>query len=152
MGIRLQGMDTCNNIWLTCCALHNWLLEVDGLDGEWEGAIGQLEAEDVIWHVPFAMKHLALGYDPREYDESGLDPGEDRDGHEVVMPMVYGDDRPVTDAESESESESESELVSEENGVQVVRHLSLKYFRCKLIEHFDILFKHHELVWPTHRK
>ena len=64
----------------------------------------------------------------------------------MVMPTVYGDDEPVTAAESESE------LVSEENSVQVVRHLSVKYFRCKLIEHFDILFKRHELVWPTHRK
>jgi hypothetical protein len=94
-------MDTCNNIWLTSCALHNWLLEVDGLDGEWEDAIGKLEAGDVIRHVSFAMQHLSFGYDPREYDESGLGPGEDRDGHEGIMPIV-NDEQPVTDAESES--------------------------------------------------
>jgi hypothetical protein len=34
-GIRLQGVDAVNNIWLTCCALHNWLLEIDGLNAEW---------------------------------------------------------------------------------------------------------------------
>ena len=73
-------MDTCNNIWLTCFALHNWLLEVDGLDGEWKGAIGQREAGDVIRHVQFAMQRLDLRCDPREYDESGLVPGGDRDG------------------------------------------------------------------------
>ncbi len=124
MGIRLQGIETCNNIWLTCCALHNWLLEVNGLDGEWEGAIGQLEARDVIQHVPFAMQHLALGYDPREYDESGLGPGEDRDEHEVVMPTV-NDEQPVTDTESDSESApDENRNNDNENGVRLVRHLS----------------------------
>jgi hypothetical protein len=28
-GIWLQGVEQDNNIWLTCCALHNWLLEID---------------------------------------------------------------------------------------------------------------------------
>ncbi len=36
LGIRIQGVDVVDNIWLTCCALHNWLLEIDGLtDAEW---------------------------------------------------------------------------------------------------------------------
>jgi hypothetical protein len=29
-GIRIQGLDNIDHIWKTCCALHNWLLEVDG--------------------------------------------------------------------------------------------------------------------------
>jgi hypothetical protein len=147
-GIRLQGMETCNNIWLTCCALHNWLLEVDGLDGEWDGAIGQLEVGDVIRHVPFAMQRLALGYDPREYDESGLGPGEDRDDVEVVMAT---DNAEVPVAEAELGHNENNEETESENGARVVRHLSLKYFRYKLIEHFDILFKRQVLVWPAHR-
>ena len=40
-GIRLEGMEVANNIWKTFCALHNWLLETDGLDGEWDGELGQ---------------------------------------------------------------------------------------------------------------
>ena len=29
-GIRLQGVESVDKIWLSCCALHNWLLEIDG--------------------------------------------------------------------------------------------------------------------------
>jgi hypothetical protein len=39
--------------------------------------------------------------------------------------------------------------VDESESVRVVRNLSLNYFRKKLIEHFNILFQHHELVWPS---
>ena len=30
-GIRLHGAEAADNIWCTCCALHNMLLEIDGL-------------------------------------------------------------------------------------------------------------------------
>jgi hypothetical protein len=30
-GVRLHGVDAVNSVWFTCCALHNWLLEIDGL-------------------------------------------------------------------------------------------------------------------------
>jgi hypothetical protein len=36
-GIHLQGVDAVDNIWLTCCVLHNWLLEIDGLNAKWSG-------------------------------------------------------------------------------------------------------------------
>ncbi len=29
-GIRVQGIEAVEKVWLTCCALHNWLLEIDG--------------------------------------------------------------------------------------------------------------------------
>lgn len=29
-GIRLHGQESANRIFMTCCALHNWLLHVDG--------------------------------------------------------------------------------------------------------------------------
>ena len=35
-GIRVHGTEAMDNIWCTCCALHNFLLEVDGLDENWE--------------------------------------------------------------------------------------------------------------------
>jgi hypothetical protein len=30
-GIRVKGVDAADKIWMTCCAIHNMLLEVDGL-------------------------------------------------------------------------------------------------------------------------
>jgi hypothetical protein len=35
--------------------------------------------------------------------------------------------------------------------VRVVRHLSLKFFREHLVEHFDILFEQGKIVWPRSR-
>ena len=32
-----QSIQAVDQIWLTCCALHNWLLKIDGLDAEWTG-------------------------------------------------------------------------------------------------------------------
>jgi len=51
----LEGIEVANNIFKTCCALHNWLLEIDGLDGEWEGMNGQQEASDVLRYAPGAL-------------------------------------------------------------------------------------------------
>lgn len=120
-GIRLEGMEETNNIWKTCCALHNWLLEIDGIDCEWEGEIGQHDANVISRTIPFAMQRLQLGFDPRSYDASGMGPGEDS------IPAV-----------STMETENVGEQIEQDiEGVRIVRHLSLRYFREKLINHFD---------------
>jgi hypothetical protein len=84
-GIRLQGVEVANKIWRTCCALQNMLLEVDGLDGEWEGNIGMLDSNDVINNVPFAIERLNEGWNPQIFDASGLGPGDDRTDCSVAM-------------------------------------------------------------------
>ncbi|MFN9978837.1 MAG: hypothetical protein ACK53Y_02925, partial [bacterium] len=61
-----------NKIWKTCCTLHNWLLEVDGIDGEWTGAICQHDQTDIMQHAPLALQQLQLGFDPRSDDVSGM--------------------------------------------------------------------------------
>lgn len=42
-GIRLHNTEVADNVWLTCCALHNMLLDVDGLAkqemGEWRSIL-----------------------------------------------------------------------------------------------------------------
>jgi hypothetical protein len=40
-------------------------------------------------------------------------------------------------------------LLKQVNGVRVVSKLSLEYFRDKLVDHFDIMFTQHKLVWPS---
>jgi hypothetical protein len=37
--VRNSSVDKVHKVWFTSCALHNWLLEVDGLNGEWKGGI-----------------------------------------------------------------------------------------------------------------
>ena len=45
-GIRLHGFAIVDDIWKTCCALHNVILEDGGLDPDWnEGTQGDWETE-----------------------------------------------------------------------------------------------------------
>ena len=59
-GIKLWGIKNTDKIWLTCCALHNWLLEVDGLAEGWENGVKscwETEPDDPR-DIPFAIKRL----------------------------------------------------------------------------------------------
>jgi hypothetical protein len=87
--VGLQGLEVANNVWKICWALHNWLLDIDGLDGEWDGALGQVGLNEIPPHImPLAMQHLELGFDPRNYDMSGLGPGDEILGFEATMESV----------------------------------------------------------------
>ena len=35
-GIPLHGIEVCDKVWYTCCALHNFLLEEDNLSERWD--------------------------------------------------------------------------------------------------------------------
>ena len=133
MGICLGGIEAVDEVWKTCCALHNWLLEIDGLDGEWDGSIGLHDARDVVRHLPFALQRLREGCDLRLFDTSGLGPGDDRINQQVTMEVINNNDA------------NASALPAND---RTVRYLSLNNFRSKLIDHFDILFKRNRLVWP----
>jgi hypothetical protein len=57
-GIRVHGAATADAIFKTCCAMHNWLLEVDGLDDKCEqrkSSIWQREQQSYITGVRFAL-------------------------------------------------------------------------------------------------
>lgn len=133
--MRLHSTQSVDRVWLTCCALHNWLLEIDGLDkpwdgvnvtSEWESEFGGLEEID----APMAMRNLLSPAQIREYDTS----------------TIGG----VTHDDEDYDDEDVADAVTDE-GVINVRSLSLDYFRSKLIEHFDIKFKQGEIVWPRSR-
>ena len=80
-GIHLEGVDAVDKVWLTCCALHNWLLEIDGLNAEWseisilgssdwEGELGDCDFEGINVRVPWSLAHLSQRLDPRTLDLS----------------------------------------------------------------------------------
>lgn len=82
-GIRLHSLEVVDDIWRTCCALHNFLLEEDGLNSTWEsglnasdylGELGQHDGVDAGRHVPLVF---ARANDPRTYDISGMGTGRD---------------------------------------------------------------------------
>ena len=140
-GVRLHSADAVDRVWKTCCALHNWLLEADGLDNEWEngvsseweGELGEYGDDEFGEFVPAAIANLRNPAERRSYDVSGMSVGNDVN----LSPVV------------QEEVRNENLLGWEDsNGVRIVRKMSLACFRAKLIEHFDILWQRNHLVWP----
>ncbi len=43
-GVRIHGVDSVNNFWFTCCAFHNWLLNVVRFVKEWVGSIHNISS------------------------------------------------------------------------------------------------------------
>jgi hypothetical protein len=149
---------TVSDVWFTCCALHNWLLEVDGLTeewvggvrkvvSEWEGDLGCLNYEGVPVEVPNALTCLSANLDPHNFDSSGLGPGSD----------VMAEKRSFLISEVAKQSDSASRIddrtimMGIANGVDrvwSVRYLLLNVFRQLLVTHFAILFSQNKIVWP----
>ena len=57
-GVRLGSINQCDQVWRTCCALHNRLLFVDELDKGWETGRPMYSHEDVNTETPFAINRL----------------------------------------------------------------------------------------------
>ena len=74
-GIMLHGVDVADSIWLTCCALHNMLLEIDGITGEWDGINGLFDIDTESDSVPFGLTRLTNPSTIRNYDTSGMGHG-----------------------------------------------------------------------------
>ena len=111
-GIRLHATESVDKIWLTCCAFHNMLLEVDGLDEPWDGVkvpksvwidgeFSELEEEE----VPMALQRILPPKEIRQYDISSL--GAYEGG-----------------ADNEDNDEEPSVVGTEDGGAQNVRDLS----------------------------
>jgi hypothetical protein len=141
--VRLHSTQSVDRVWLTCCALHNWLLEIDGLDqtwdgvsataSEWEGEFGELEEVD----APMAIRNLLSPAQIREYDTSTIG---------GMMDVDYEEE------DDDDDDEDMADVLDESgDGVINVRNLSLDYFRSKLVEHFDIKFQRGEINWPQSR-
>ena len=152
-GIRLFGVESADKIWMTCCALHNWLLEVDGLDekwesgvpSEWEGELGDQDDEDIEHYgEPFALQRLHSPAARRQYDTSGIGVGKDG--------IVSVEEECETTNTYSSDSSNEGTVYHESEGtVKEVRKLSLTFFRGRLIEHFDILYRDGKISWPRRK-
>jgi hypothetical protein len=117
-GIRSGSIEHCDKVWLTCCALHNKLLFIDGLHKNWEnGAKSYYEDKTSCVDVPFAIERL-----------NRLHPGEN-----PVQQPTY--DRTIFDKYTVGNK-------------RVVKKMPLKLFQDRLIHHFDIRFKMNDIVWP----
>ncbi len=153
-GVRTYSVDSVDHIWFTCCALHSWLLEVDGLNekwvsgvqnltSNWDGEMGSLDYDGVEVAVPNALACLSQNLDLRNYDSSGMGPGLN-----VVCETRTCMNRDLGDTEEATIWEIEIR----EDCVQQVRHLSLAVFRRLLVNHVAILFSQNNIVWPSRHR
>lgn len=137
-GIRIHGLTEADQIWKTCCAFHNWLLEIDGLDDKWEEGVlstwqgneGELDQEELAQIGRLHNPSKARSY-------SGMEPGDDNEP---------GDDDDIED------DNEDTELPLSLDGIRLVRSMTIETFRSKLVRHFDIAFTRRELQWPRRNR
>ena len=130
-GIRLHGIDKCDQIWMTCCALHNMLLEVDGYDKYWVEESGSGNH--------FAVSRLINPTSFRDLSGGGVGNDCERMPNNVDTSdgfLPAGDDG------------DESRPSHNFDGSININDLSLNQFRSCLIRHFNIAFQKQEVSWP----
>jgi hypothetical protein len=145
-GVWIYGDNNVDKIWSACCALHNWLLEVDRLTDKWDGGIpvsdwerplDQMDYDGLRESIPNAISQLSSNFDPRNYDLSGMGPGED----------VVGKSHSWNDIEQEGADKTlVIELISGQ--VNIINKMSLSVFCQNLVTNFSILFGCNQIKWP----
>lgn len=138
--IRMKSIDDVDRVWKTCCALHNWLLEIDGGDMKYggdaqygSGSFSELTEED----IPVPVQRLNLD-ELNRLDYSGVGVGSD---------MINNGDED-NDGDQQLHGGASVNIL----GTNIVRKLSQATFRDKLIQHFDIKFKSQDVRWPRSMK
>ena len=107
--------------------------------GEWEGSLGNHHLADPLTAEFFALQRLAS-------PESAPDGG---DGDYDLFSSGYRRGHNPESNDSSVPEMPRQSLVSEETrNTRRVWKLSLSFFRAKLIEHFDILWRQHKIEWP----
>ena len=128
-GIRFHSIEKCDQVWLTCCALHNRLLFVDGLHENWD--IGKLSTWGKNYNkcnrrsMPFALQRL------------------------------HSNTKKCNDIEIDSNELPTNKSTYDKytiDGKRVVKNMPLSIFQDRLVEHFDIRFKKNDIVWPKRMK
>jgi hypothetical protein len=153
-GIRLDGPAASDKIWLTCCALHNLLLQADGLD-EWEGELGLNDLEDQVY-APFALQRLSkedfTNFGSRHHETTARQ-DEQRSRYWERLQERHDGNNNNNDDDSATEDNADNNLRvrCSQDGSVVVNSLSYQDFRNRLVEHFDILYRQLKVQWPHHK-
>jgi len=140
-GVRLYGIEKTDQVWMTCCALHNMLLQFDGLVKGWENGVKSVWEEEVDQKadLPFALQRLMKPGTSRNYDLSGTGFGDD---YRTCRLHVHRDTL-ISDNATPVTNEMLDNIT-----MKSVRQMSLQKFRDKLTTHFNIAFEKKEIEWP----
>ena len=121
--IRLHGISNCDRIWLTCCALHNMLLDIDDFCDQWG-----VESNESSIDVPFAVQRLnnpgSLGVLRCDISGNGI-------GNDCTRSMIISNG-----------THPDRIIPVHPNGEisPIVNNVSMVDFRERLIRHFNIVF------------
>ena len=99
--------------------------------------MGEVDCEGLSANV--IQRSVVAELPPRNYDTSGMGVGID---------VNESDERHPVDLDSDV---SDSVLVTDCIELRPVSELGLGFFRSRLVEHFDILFKQNQIQWCTGR-
>ena len=137
-GFRFHSITECDKLWLSCCALHNMLLDVDGLARNWEAgeqsdweimhANSLTHDKHVNFVTPFAVTRLNRDFEM-----------EANKTQEEDIPDLNDDDSKIFDKFTV-------------NGKRIVSKMPLLLFRKCLVEHFNIRFQRNDITWPRRFK
>ena len=150
-GIRCHNTEVSDNIWMTCCALHNLLLDVDGLSHKWaDGVASTYENEDGLFQdeeVPAAIRRLVdptgnEGFSLQTFDGSrfGMRNSDFRDDYN-------GDKDDAIETPETNIDRTNLRLPVIRSGTSV-KSINFFRFRAMLIDSFNIAFHKNELKWP----
>lgn len=145
--MQLEGALAADRVWMTCCALHDMLLEVDGLNNRWEegaasdwqGDMGTSDAKECRCFTPFAIRQSS---DAQLQNFGGTE--HERSSNELTV-MIDGNNN--TDPECDDEDMA-TNVRHDANGSICLNSLSHRDFRERLVEHFDVLHATAELNGP----
>jgi hypothetical protein len=149
-GIQLHNTEIVDNIWMTCCALHNMLLDVDGFSAGWENGVpSQWESESGQFDeidVPASIRKLIdpNGINPRAvctFDTCYC-------GYMDVDDDAKGD---YNESQSQHNNNNDHDVEIElrnERSISI-NNISLKRFReIMLVEHFNVRYHDNKIIWP----
>jgi len=149
-GIRIHSLEIADKIFKTCCALHNFLLDADGVDMPWEGE-HKCDYEDNDFEdynpqsIPNAVHELYRDYGHLNMIDLSSAGANDMFIHEnFVTENSHDNDSNDEDPIGQFTDTDEHDFTS----IRHVNSLSLDFFRSKLVEHFNILFEQNKLSWP----
>jgi DDE superfamily endonuclease len=146
-GIRLEGAAAADKVWLTCCALHNLLLEEDDLD-DWNGDLGLNEVAD-LHYAPLALQRLGAeeyaGFGSRRHEREVTQQQQNRRNWEALQ----ADNEDVV--QEDDDHLLPGDVRYDREGAVIVNSLSYDDFRNRLVEHFDILHRQNKVRWPRRK-
>ena len=132
-GLRFEKVHHCNQTWLTCYALHNMSLHVDGLHENWEnGGVSDWELMDNNCSINNENETLqfAISRLNRELNET--------------CSKVEVDDIILNDATDFTKHIHDDK--------RIVSKITLSLFQQCLVNHFNIRFKQKTITCPRHIK